>query len=35
MTDDEFEDLVIARKKFSEWNVEFAYHTMMRSFTST
>lgn len=33
MTDDEFEDLVIARKKFSEWNVEFAYHPMMRSFT--
>ena len=33
MTDDEFEDLVIARKKFSEWNVEFAYHAMMKSFT--
>ena len=33
MTDDEFEDLVIARKKFSEWNFEFAYHPMMRSFT--
>ena len=33
MTDEEFEDLVIAWKKFSEWNVEFAYHLMMRSFT--
>ena len=33
MTDHEFEDLVIGRKKFSEWNVEFAYHPMMRSFT--
>ena len=26
MTDAEFEDLIIARKKFSERNVEFAYH---------
>ena len=33
MTDDKFEDLVIAWKKFSEWNVEFAHHPMMRSFT--
>ena len=32
MTDDEFNDFVIAREKFVEWNCKFADDAMMKSF---
>ena len=33
MTDDEFNDFVVAVDKFYEWNCKFAKDTMMKSFT--
>ena len=32
MTDDEFNDFVVAREKFHEWNRKFAGDAMMKSF---
>ena len=32
MTDDEFNDFVVAREKFYEWNCKFAGDVMMKSF---